>query len=825
MKISYNWIKEYLPVEVTSPGLADSPQKIGIILTSVGLELENLHKYEEITKSLEGLIVGEVLSLQKHPDADKLQIASVNNGQGETIQIVCGASNIALKQKVVIAPVGVTIYPLNGDSFTIKKAKIRGVESAGMICAEDEIGMGESHAGIIILPEDVVPGARVSDYYKTYSDWILEIGLTPNRIDAMSHLGVAKDICAYISHHEKIAVKVISPFKEKFTTDNTKLPITVEIENPDACRRYSGISISGIKIAPSPRWLQNKLKSIGVRPVNNVVDITNFILHETGQPLHVFDAEKIIGNLPDGQAGKIIVKNLPSNTSFITLDNKERKLNNEDIMICNGAQEPMCFGGVFGGLNSGVTDSTSRIFLESAWFDPSSIRKTSFRHNLRTEAAIRFEKSVDIGNTVKVLKRAALLIKEICGGQLSSDIIDEYPAPKEQTEVILKNHYLKRLSGKHYHQETVKSILKSLNFSIVKEGIDDLTVAVPFSNPDVVLPADVIEEIMRIDGLDNIEIPATIKMAPALETGLFETAMRDKIAGWLTGNGFSEIFTNSITNSKYFNDNILASAIKIINSLSKDLDIMRPGMLPTGLESISYNLNRKNNDLLLFEFGKTYFTNGAGKYEELENLALYFTGTHTVGTWKEKEGKTDIYFVKGICNALLILAGIKSFQISEAGINDLSQSFIATGDGIVIAEGGEVLPDRLEQFSIKQPVFYLHIIWNELMKLAKNKSLSFEEVPKLPSVSRDLSIIVDKEISYQSVENSISSLQISKLIEITLFDVFESDKLGPGKKSFAITFTFLDKEKTLTDVEVDAMMKRITNILEKENKAEIRRNA
>ena len=818
MKISYNWIKEYLPGEAMSPGLADSPKKIGIILTSVGLELENLRKYEEITNSLEGLIIGEVLSLQKHPDADKLQIASVNNGQGDTIQIVCGASNIALSQKVVIAPVGVTIYPLNGDSFTIKKAKIRGVESAGMICAEDEIGLGEGHAGIIILPEDIVPGARVSDYYKPYADWILEIGLTPNRIDAMSHLGVAKDICAYISHHEKISVKIVSPFQEKFATDNRKLPIEVDIENPDACRRYAGISISGITIGSSPRWLQNKLKSIGVRPVNNVVDITNFILHETGQPLHVFDAEKIIGN-------KIIVKNLPSNTSFITLDNKVRKLNNEDLMICNGAQEPMCFGGVFGGIDSGVTNNTSRVFLESAWFDPSSIRKTSFRHNLRTEAAIRFEKGVDIGNTVKVLKRAALLIKEICGGQFSSDIIDEYPAPKEQTEVILKNHYLKRLSGKHYHQETVKSILKTLNFSIVKEGIDDLTVAVPFSNPDVVLPADVIEEIMRIDGLDNIEIPATIKMAPALETGLFETAMRDKIAGWLTGNGFSEIFTNSITNSKYFSNDILSTNIKIINSLSEDLNIMRPGMLPTGLESISYNLNRKNNDLLLFEFGKTYSKNGSGKYEELENLALYFTGNHKVSTWKEKEEKTDIFFVKGICDTLLILAGIKNFRISAAGINDLSQSFIATGEGIIIAEGGEILCDRLEQFSIKQPVFYLRIIWKELMGLSQNRDLSFEEVPKLPHVNRDLSIIVDKEISYQSVENSISSLEISKLTEITLFDVFESDKLGLGKKSFAITFTFLDKEKTLTDVEVDAMMKRIINILEKENKAEIRRNA
>ncbi len=523
MKISYNWIREYLPGNATKQGLADSPKKIGSILTSVGLELESLERYEEIANSLEGLIIAEVISCEKHPDADKLKVVSVNNGQGETLQIICGAPNVAAGQKVVLAPVGVTIYPLSALPITIKKAKIRGVESEGMLCAEDEIGIGGSHAGIIVLPEDVVPGTAISEYYKTYADWILEIGITPNRTDAMSHLGVAKDICAYISHHEKVPVKVVSPFIENFKPDNKKFVLNVVVENPQACQRYSGLSISGITVDSSPDWLQNRLKSIGVRPVNNVVDITNFILHETGQPLHVFDADKIKGR-------KIIVRNLPENTPFVTLDNKERKLSHEDLMICDGEQQPMCFGGVFGGIDSGVTNSTSNVFLESAWFDPSLIRKTSFRHNLRTDAAIRFEKGVDISNTVKVLKRAALLIKEIAGGKFSSDIVDVYPSPKEEAEVVLKNHYLKRLSGKHYHQETVKSILKSLNFSIVKEGMDDITVSVPFSNPDITLPADIIEEIMRIDGLDNIEIPAAIKMTPAIETGLFETAMRDKIS-------------------------------------------------------------------------------------------------------------------------------------------------------------------------------------------------------------------------------------------------------------------------------------------------------
>ncbi len=815
MKISYNWIKEYLPGNATKHGLADSPKKIGSILTSVGLELESLEKYEEIANSLEGLIIGEVISCQKHPDADKLKVASVNNGRGGILQIVCGASNVAAGQKVVLASVGVTIYPLSGPPITIKRAKIRGVESEGMLCAEDEIGVGGSHAGIIVLPEDVVPGTAISDYYKRYADWILEIGITPNRTDAMSHLGVAKDICAYISHHEKIPVKVVSPFTENFKVDNKKLVVNVVVENPQACRRYSGMSISGITVASSPEWLQNRLKSIGVRPVNNVVDITNFILHETGQPLHVFDADKIKGR-------EIIVRNLPENTPFVTLDNKERKLSHEDLMICDGEQQPMCFGGIFGGIDSGVTNSTSNVFLESAWFDPLFIRKTSFRHNLRTDAAIRFEKGVDISNTVKVLKRAALLIKEIAGGKFSSDIVDVYPSPNEETEVILKNHYLKRLSGKHYHQETVKSILKSLNFSIVKEGMDDITVSVPFSNPDITLPADIVEEIMRIDGLDNVEIPAAIKMTPAIETGLFETAMRDKIAGWLTGNGFSEIFTNSITNSNYFNSDTLNSTIKIINSLSVDLNIMRPSMLPTGLESIAYNLNRKNNDLLLFEFAKTYSTNGAAKYQEQENLAIYFTGNYAEGSWQEKESKTDIYFAKGICNSLLTLAGLYNYQFS-IGINeDLYESFNAVYDGIVIAEGGIVSPGLLERFSIKQPIFYVRIIWQRLMDVVKNKNISFVEIPKFPYVKRDLSIIVDKKISYQSVENSIDFLQLSKLTGFKLFDLFESEKLGEGKKSFAIAFTFLDREKTLTDKEVDEMMEKIINNIKMENNAEIR---
>ncbi|HSQ45141.1 MAG TPA: phenylalanine--tRNA ligase subunit beta [Ginsengibacter sp.] len=816
MKISYSWLRDYLPHEMTSK-LLKNPQKVSDILTSVGLEVENLEYYEEIKNSLAGLVIGEIITCEKHPDADKLKITTVNNGNGETLQIVCGANNVAAGQKVIIAPAGTTLYPYNKEPLIIKKAKIRGIESNGMICAEDEIGIGESHDGIIVLPDDVKPGTAASDIFKPHNDWIFEIGLTPNRMDAMSHLGVAKDVCAYLSHHNRTDIKVNSPFITNFKSDNTSKKIKVFIENEEGCSRYAGVSISGIKIAASPAWLQNRLKSIGVRPINNIVDITNFILHETGQPLHAFDADKI-------KANSIIVKTLPEGTKFITLDEKIRAVNREDIMICNGEGEPMCFGGVFGGLESGVNNHTTNIFLESAWFNPAYIRKTSFRHNLRTEAAIRFEKGVDISNTVNVLKRAAQLIKEICGGKISSEIIDVYPVPKKQNEITLHNHYLKKISGKNYHQDTVKNILKSLNFSILKESIDEIRVAVPFSNPDITLPADVIEEIMRIDGLDNIEIPATIKMAPAIETGADEATLKEKIAGWLTGNGFSEIFTNSITNSKYFDEHTLSKTVKIINSLSEDLNVMRPSMMPTGLESIAYNINRKNTDLLFFEFGKIYAKPEQEKYIETESLALYFTGNKKENDWKNKGEKTGIYFAKGVCEIIFQLAGISEYKFSKSQDDILKDCILGIITTNSIAKMGSIKNSVLEKFSIKQPVFYLYLNWQQLLSTIKVKDISFEEIPKFPQVQRDLSIIVDKSASYQSVEESIKTLKISKLKNFKLFDVFESEKLGTNKKSMAVSFTFSDKEKTLTDNETDAMMNKIINSIEKNMSAEIRRN-
>ena len=796
--------------------LPDSPEKMGEILTSVGLEVEGIEKYEEVANSLEGIVTGEILTCEKHPDADKLKVTTVDIGTGEALQIVCGASNVAAGQKVVVATTGTTLHPVDGEPFTIKKAKIRGVQSNGMICAEDEIGTGHSHEGIIELPSDTKVGMPAAEYYQLYSDYTIEIGLTPNRMDAMSHLGVAKDVCAYISHHQKKELKVVSPFKHSFTADNQNHPVEVIIDDPTECIRYAGVTISGIKVDASPKWLQNKLKSIGLKPLNNIVDITNFILHETGQPLHAFDADQIKGN-------KVIVKTLAENTPFITLDEKERKLSGEDIMICDGDETPMCIAGIFGGLKSGVSQDTVTIFLESAVFNPGQIRKTLLRHDLRTEAAIRFEKGVDVSNTVNVLKRAALLIKEIAGGEISSDIVDAYPVPVEKKIVTLSNHYLKKISGKNYSAETVKQILTSLNFSILREGLDDIQVEVPLSNPDISHPADIIEEIMRIDGLDNIEIPATINMAPAIDTNIRRSLVKEKVISWLNGNGFSEIFTNSITNSDYFDEATLSKTVKILNSLSEDLDVMRPSMLPTGLECLAYNINRKNNNLLLLEFGKTY-TKEEEAYFEKEDLAIYFTGQQNSLNWNTAVKKVDIFYVKGICTAIFKLAGLTDFKWVQKEDRELVENMEAVCREQVVAKAGRVNASLQNLFSIKQPVFYLSVDWDKLLALSLRKETVYKPVARFPQVHRDLSIVLNKGIAYQHVEELVHSLKLKKLIDLQLFDVFESEKLGKDKKSLAISFTFSDKERTLVDKEIDGMMKSIIDKLETELQAEIRGN-
>jgi phenylalanyl-tRNA synthetase beta chain len=809
MTISYNWLSEYLPVSI-------DPERLSKILTSIGLEVESLEKYEEVKGGMKGLLIGEVLEAEKHPNADKLSLTKVTIGSGEPLQIVCGAPNVAAGQKVVVATVGTTIYPFKGDPLTMKVAKIRGVESYGMICAEDEIGLTDNHAGILVLPSTVKVGSAAADYFKPYSDWVYEIGLTPNRMDAMSHLGVARDVCAYLIHHDKKEYRVKSPFVNGFKAASNSLPVSVVVENTEACHRYSGVSISGVTVKESPLWLKQKLKSIGQRPINNIVDITNYILHETGQPLHAFNADAIKGK-------KIIVKNLPAGTKFTTLDEKERSLHAADLMICNGDGEGMCIAGVFGGLESGVNEKTTNLFLESAWFNPVDIRKTSFRHGLRTDAATRFEKNTDISNTVNVLKRAALLITEICGGQIASEIVDIYPEPKPKTQVTLKFHYLKKLSGKNYHSDAVKKILTSLGFEIMREGIDDLLMAVPYSKPDISLQADVVEEIMRIDGLDNIEIPTSITISPSVETFGYKHVWKEKVANYLAGLGFNEIFTNSITNAAYFTSEDLVKTVRLLNNLSAEHNIMRPSMLETGLESVAHNLNRKNNDLQFFEFGKTYSTSGPGKYDETDHLCLYVTGNSVPSSWKGKGQAADLYYLKGVVGNLLQLTGIRNVEWSALSHPKLHNAMQVSRGRDVLMELGMVQAAELKNFDIRQPVLFADIKWETVLKLVHKNEVRASELPKQLPVYRDLAMIVPSSLPYNEVEKTVKTVRVDKLQEMRLFDIFESEKLGKDKKSLAVSFTFLDPEKTLTDKEIDTMMSNIMTALEKQLNAEIRK--
>lgn len=807
MTISYNWLSDYLPFPL-------EPERLSRILTSIGLEVESMEQYESIRGGLKGLVIGEVLTCDPHPNADKLKLTTVGIGAGTPLQVVCGAPNVATGQKVVVAPVGTTIYPSGKEPLTMKIAKIRGVESQGMICAEDEIGLGNDHGGILVLPATVKVGTPASDYFHTYTDILYEIGLTPNRMDAMSHMGVARDVCAYLTHHDKKEWRIKSPSVNSFKVLDHSLPISVTVIDKEACKRYAGISISGVKIQESPQWMKDKLMAIGIRPINNIVDITNFVLHESGQPLHAFDADAIKGN-------QVIVRTLPENTLFTTLDEKERKLSAGDLMICN-VEEGMCIGGVFGGLKSGVTQSTTRIFLESAWFNPVSIRKTSFRHGLRTDAATRFEKGVDISQTVQVLKRAALLIRDLAGGTISSDIVDVYPDPLEKKQVAIKYHYLKKLSGKNYHPDTVKKILEALGFELVKDGIDEMWVSVPFSKPDISIPADIVEEILRIDGLDNVEIPQAITITPSVEDDR-DGKLRDKIAQYLAGSGFREILTNSITNSSYFTEEQLKGSVKMMNNLSVELDVLRPAMLETGLAVIAHNLNRKSSDLRLFEWGKTYQTNGVGSYEELPHCCVYLTGNFNPNSWRSKAVPSDVYLLKGVVDKICSAAGLNAITYEPASVEGLVSSLFIYSGKQLIGRMGQVSRQKSAQFDIKQPVFFADLDWQAVMVLVLRSKISFRELPRQMPVQRDLALLVPKGLEYVAIEGSVRSSGVSKLKNMELFDLFESDKLGLDMKSVAITLTFLDEEKTMTDVEIDAMMQKIMRTLEKDLGAEIRK--
>jgi phenylalanyl-tRNA synthetase beta chain len=801
MTLSYQWLLDYLPEPIPVEQLSE-------ILTSIGLEVEKISLYEEVKGGLQGLLIGEVLSTEKHPNADKLTLTKVSVGEGQLLSIVCGAPNVAVGQKVIVAPVGATIYPTSSDPLTMKKAKIRGEESQGMICAEDEIGLGDSHAGILVLPAEAVPGTAAADFFKPYRDTIIEIGLTPNRMDAMSHWGVARDVCAYMNHHHQKNWQPRLPARLSFSDQKSVCPIQVTIENHTACPRYSGLCIDGIKIGPSPRWMVQRLKAIGVKPINNIVDITNYVLHETGQPLHAFDRLAIEGD-------QIVVKNLDAQTRFVTLDGVARTLNREDLMICN-SDRPLCMAGVYGGLDSGISESTQALFLESAFFDPISIRKTSFGHQLRTDAALRFEKGTDIAATIPVLQRAAQLICDMAGGQVVSAPVDQYAAPQPQKKVTLGWEYLKKISGKKYSHQAVAGILTSLGFGIDRSDDHGILVSVPYHKPDISLPADLIEEILRIDGLDNIAIPTAITLSPAVESPnyAFKETLREKIANQLAGLGYHEMMTNSITNSHYFAEPT-EHLVTMINSLSAELNTLRPSLLHTALEVVSHNLNHRNLDLRLFEFGTVYSKGAQGGYNEEQRLCLVLTGQRNATHWQEKSSPVDLFTIKGMVDLLLSSMGLSAASQAEEHPT-LGQAIRWSAQGKELGSAGVVTEGLSRRFGIKQAVYYAELNWQLLITLAAGQPIRIRELPRFPSVERDLALVVPTSLPWNSIQGCLEKIRIKTLQDIKVFDIFESDKLGVGKKSIAIHLIFSDPEKTLTDKEIENWIDTIIKTLEKE---------
>jgi phenylalanyl-tRNA synthetase beta chain len=802
MTISYRWLSEYLPQTVR-------PEELSNILTSIGLEVESLENFENFKGGLAGLVVGEVLEVIPHPNADKLKLTKVDTGGAAPLGIVCGASNVMVGQKVVVAVVGTTIYPKGKEPMTMKLAKIRGEQSEGMICAEDEIGVSDDHAGIIVLDAAIKAGTPVAEIYEYYQDWIYEIGLTPNRMDAMSHYGVAKDVCAYLSYHHS-PVSAVSPFTQNLELDKSVTPFKVLIEDEKGCARYSGLVMEGVTVQESPNWLKNRLQSIGVRAINNIVDITNYILHETGQPLHAFDASEIKEN-------KVVVKKYAASTKFTTLDGVERTLQANDLMITDG-EKPLCIAGVFGGLQSGVKATTKNIFLESAWFENVHIRKTSLHHGLRTDAATRFEKGVDVDGTVKVLLRAAKMIQEIAGGKCS-DVVDVYPNPAKKALVHLSFSYLKKLSGKTYPVDKVKTILTSLGFEISNETTEGIDLAVPYHKPDISIPADIVEEVLRIDGLDNIEIPSVITMSPSIDPLEKKEKFKDKIAQFLVGRGYTEILTNSITNSAYFSEEVLAGAVKMLNNLSADLDVMRPSMLETGLETIAYNLNRQISSIALFEIGKVYGQSSKGAYYESEQLSIYLSGKQQQDGWRTKGILSDFFVAKGAATAIFNLLGIQGGAWKQTSNNQIDYVINKKTTGSVQAIGTK----KLQAFGIKQPVFYIQFDLANLFAIYQSKQVVYQEISKYPSVERDLALLIPQDTKYETIEACVKEAKLHALKESRVFDIFESDKLGANKKSVAINFVFNTPDKTLTDTEIDTMMKKLVQLFEKNLTAEVRK--
>ncbi len=816
MKISYNWLKNYVDFNLT-------PKDLGEVLTAVGLEVEDITSFETIEGGLEGVVIGEVKECAKHPDADKLSVTKVDVGSGELLQIVCGAPNVAAGQKVVVAMVGSTLYPAGGEKLPIKKAKIRGIESYGMICAEDEIGLTDNHAGIIVLNGDVKVGTKAADYFKVEKDFVLEIGLTPNRGDANSHIGVARDVAAALNVAYKAKVDFTKPDNSKFKVESQKLKVEVEVKDFDACPRYSGVTISNITVKDSPDWLKNKLKAIGVRSINNVVDLTNYVLHEYGQPLHAFDADKIRG-------GKVVIRHETQDTRFKTLDGNEIKLSADDLMICD-VEGGMCIAGVFGGAESGVTSSTKSIFLESAYFSSTGIRKTAARHNLRTDAATHFEKGTDPNITVEALKRAALLITEVCGGNISSEIVDIYPTLIEGWRFTVSYERILKLAGFEIEKKTIKEILQHLEIKIEQEEGDTLQLLVPAFKTDVKREADIVEEVIRILGYNSFTLPKTLKSSLSFSPKVDAHKIENLVANMLSGAGFNEIWTNSVTQSNFEEDESLKQQqVKLQNSQTAELDSLRTSMLYSGLEVIAYNQNRKATDLRLYEFGRTY-NKIDSKYLESQHLQILLTGKSAEDNWLQKGTAYNFYHLKSFVMNILHRLGHNEFESEVVENNPFTFSLVLriVGDntnkgGVEVARLGSISKQALSKFDIKNEVFFADLNWSYLLDKSQFNKVAFSELPKFPSVKRDLAMLVNEDLQFGAIEKIAVSESKKLLQEISLFDVYKGDKIEKGKKSYAVSFVFQHSEKTLTDQEIEKVMSRLMNKYESELGAVIRKS-
>jgi phenylalanyl-tRNA synthetase beta chain len=803
MKISYNWLKNYIDIKV-------NPESISKILTDSGLEIDGMEKIQTIKGGLEGLVVGEVLTKEKHPDADRLNVTTVNVGNGEPLNIVCGAPNVDVGQKVVIATIGTTLYS-GDDSFKIKKSKIRGQLSEGMICAEDEIGLGKGHDGIMVLDPSVEIGTLAKDHFNVEDDYEMEIGLTPNRADATGHIGVARDIVAVLGQKQEI--NLVKPSVDNFKVDNTDLPIAVEVESPDLCKRYSGVTINNIEIKDSPDWLKNRLLSIGLTPINNVVDVTNFVMHETGQPLHAFDAVKVIGN-------KVVIKTVADKTKFTTLDDTERELSENDLMICNTENE-MCIAGVFGGSDSGVSENTTSIFLESAYFDAVSVRKSAKRHGLNTDASFRFERGADPRITIYALKRAANLIKEVSGGTVSSEIVDVYSVPIEDFKIDFSYENCDRLIGQKIDRTVIKKILTDLEIEVVSENGDELKLSVPPFKTDVQREVDIIEEILRVYGYNNIELPETMQSSITYRTKPDKEKVTNLISDLLVANGFNEILNNSLTKASYYKEK--ETLVEMLNPLSNELNVMRQTMLFNGLETISYNQNRQLSDLKLFEFGKTY-VKSESKFKETNYLSLFVTGNYCSENWNTQKESSNFYHLKGFLDAIFKRFGLNKLKVETEEI--LSELFeFGLGYSVnnqKIAQLGKVSFICQKEFSLTNEIFYLELNYDVLMDLLKLSKIKYKEVSKFPSVRRDLALLVGSDVNYSQIKNVVNKKGGKLLREVNLFDVYDGKKLDQGKKSYAISLIFLDEEKTLVDKQVDKIVLEVVNSLKGSFGAELR---